>query len=431
MFLYCISPHKKLKCNFIKIGICENINLLKNRYSTYYGDSCRYHYVKVNDKSSETKIHKKLKELELHLENELFIYNRNYDFYFYSQMLNNFEINDNYNYDKSLVYTKKLNLYNHKKQHILDFIINIFEKMDTQRTFNNKWLNNSYKYYKKEELNVYYYGKKDIENIWLYYLSFCINSIQYFRTKNTLKNYIQSMIYDDNPVTYKNYNIEITSRNIICSTDYEINFKDFVFEECKITKNDKDMKLLEKYVNEKSNLEKEEIKKYINLYNKYNYMQKNNFPDIKEQQLYNLSYVYLVNDNYSISLKNRLIYYNGKDEKKNFEKIQICLNIIKECGFNGINDKNSIKINKISLFEYIVSVEKKILQLFDIKPIYSPTVLIGHINCILRETILTNIVIFNKNNKKNNELYYINKYEFLDNNLINKIKQEENYINSN
>lgn len=73
MFIYCITPYNKIECNFIKIGICQDIDILKYRYKTYYGDSCRYHYVKVGDKKIETDIHEYLKSIGNHLENELFL----------------------------------------------------------------------------------------------------------------------------------------------------------------------------------------------------------------------------------------------------------------------------------------------------------------------------------------------------------------------
>lgn len=69
MYLYCSSPYGKLKSNFIKIGISTNIESLKSRYSTYYGSSFRYYYIKVDDKTFENNIHEELKQLGLHIEN--------------------------------------------------------------------------------------------------------------------------------------------------------------------------------------------------------------------------------------------------------------------------------------------------------------------------------------------------------------------------
>jgi hypothetical protein len=50
----------------------ENLN---KRYGTYYGSSFRYYYVELSDKISENNIHENLRNLGLHIENELFIYN--------------------------------------------------------------------------------------------------------------------------------------------------------------------------------------------------------------------------------------------------------------------------------------------------------------------------------------------------------------------
>lgn len=89
MFVYCICPDGKLKSNFIKIGSCTKIESLKKRYGTYYGSSNKSYYIKINNKISlENIVHKKLKDLNLHIENELFIYNEIYDFDFYIKQIN-------------------------------------------------------------------------------------------------------------------------------------------------------------------------------------------------------------------------------------------------------------------------------------------------------------------------------------------------------
>lgn len=89
MFVYCICPEGKLKSNFIKIGSCRKIESLKKRYGTYYGLSNKSYYIKVNSKISlENIVHKKLKDINLHIENELFIYNEIYDFDFYIKQIN-------------------------------------------------------------------------------------------------------------------------------------------------------------------------------------------------------------------------------------------------------------------------------------------------------------------------------------------------------
>lgn len=87
MYVYCICPDGKLKSNFIKIGSCKNFESLKRRYSTYYGLSHKSYYIEVNNSSLEKIIHKNFKNMDLHIENELFIYNENYNFNFYKQKI--------------------------------------------------------------------------------------------------------------------------------------------------------------------------------------------------------------------------------------------------------------------------------------------------------------------------------------------------------
>lgn len=114
MYIYCIAPYGKLESNFIKIGFCTKIETLKKRYTTYYGSSHRSYYIKVKHSTYEDIIHKRLKALGLHIENELFVYNKVNDFYFYVQQLNELNSieskiikNDKVNNSKNIV--KKLN----------------------------------------------------------------------------------------------------------------------------------------------------------------------------------------------------------------------------------------------------------------------------------------------------------------------------------
>lgn len=140
MYIYCICPYQKIKPNFIKIGSCTNINSLKKRYSTYYGFSHRSYHVKVDNNSFETIIHKKLKDMDLHIENELFIYNEIYDFYFYVQQLNELRNNKDENDNLNDIF-KELNVssdesdynfdydkyYVEKQIHIFDFLRYLFK----------------------------------------------------------------------------------------------------------------------------------------------------------------------------------------------------------------------------------------------------------------------------------------------------------------
>lgn len=111
MFVYCITPNEKFDCKFIKVGICKNIITLKTRYITYYGENCIYYYVKVKNRKDENNIHKELKKLGLHLENELFILNNEYDFRFYVKLLKHFNLinfNQESNIDKDDYILKKI-----------------------------------------------------------------------------------------------------------------------------------------------------------------------------------------------------------------------------------------------------------------------------------------------------------------------------------
>jgi hypothetical protein len=87
MYVYFIIPSEKLKPNFIKIGFSNDFNSLKKRYSTYYGFNHISYHVKVNDKTQEIDIHNELKDNKLHIENELFVYDDNYNYEFYKDKL--------------------------------------------------------------------------------------------------------------------------------------------------------------------------------------------------------------------------------------------------------------------------------------------------------------------------------------------------------
>lgn len=227
MFLYCITPNNNVMCNFIKIGICKDIITLKSRYITYYGDSCIYYYIKVINKSDENNVHEKLKKLGLHLENELFILNKEYNYDFYKKILKEFEKSDS----NSDIYTLKRNF-------VLDFIIYIYKK---KLKFENEYIIN--------------YKKDRYEEIWKTYLIFSINTNKYITDKRILKKYIQSMIYCDNPIIYKNYNIDFNSNEIIIK---RLNFNKNKYKRCK---NKMKILLLYQYV---------KIKKEIIENNRYN-----------------------------------------------------------------------------------------------------------------------------------------------------------------
>lgn len=103
MYIYCIAPSGNIICNFIKVGICKDNKSLRKRYSTYYGTNLIYYYIKVKLKILEKDLHNELKNMKLHIENELFKYNDKYNFDFYKKKLNEFfeshkRLNKDYNY---------------------------------------------------------------------------------------------------------------------------------------------------------------------------------------------------------------------------------------------------------------------------------------------------------------------------------------------
>ncbi len=203
MYLYCITPYDKIESNFIKVGICENISIQKNRYNTYYGESCRYHYVEVDDKSYENIIHNELKNIGVHLENELFLYNKKYDFFFYTQILENIRKSANISILSNTFQDKN---YVHKQRHMFDFIVDTFLKISKKEGIKSTFTN---------EIIISYNNKNDIEKLWLYYLAFCIKNKQIYKSKNVLKNNIQSMIHYEGPEKHENYKIQINVNEII------------------------------------------------------------------------------------------------------------------------------------------------------------------------------------------------------------------------
>lgn len=124
MFIYCIKPDGRLRCNFIKIGFSDDVCGLSKRYSTYYGLGCKYYYVEVCNKKCEYILHGYLKELGLHLENELYIHNEEYNFYYYITILEKMNISFGKESKNKIDITK----YNYKSQHFIDFLIYCFNK---------------------------------------------------------------------------------------------------------------------------------------------------------------------------------------------------------------------------------------------------------------------------------------------------------------
>lgn len=362
---------------------------------------------------------------------------------------NNYDSDENNNHSNiSLVYNKKVesNPYTHEYKHMFDFIVNMSEKLEFKEIFDIKYDENVYKYYKKEELIIPYYSKSEVEKIWLYYLSYCLKTKQRYKSVNILKKNIQSMIYsNNNPVIYKKYTIEFEKTNIKVYIINEIVFRDFLSGECSITLDNEYLELFLESLNSKVNMKKEEIINHINYYYISSYIfTKNMFKSISKIDnvkirrmlipIYGLSYLYTIENNYSVSLKNRIIYYNKKPEKEIFERIHLCLDIIVNFGFVNIFDLNKIKIDeqhKIFLFNYIIKLKNEIKRLFRNFEIDNINRFIIYINIILKKTFS----IFIRRDRQ--DLFYICGLENLDceiityknKNIINKIREEEEIIN--
>lgn len=257
MYLYCASPYGKLKSNFIKVGICSNIESLKCRYSTYYGSSFRYYYIVVDDKKAENNIHKELKDLGLHIENELFIYNDVYDFYYYTKILNKFNVNENL---KSL--NNNQDLFNIQKYHILDFIIYIFKNTIKKYIFYFKKDENKYwKYYEKTEC-IIFNNETEFEKIWTYYRYFCDEGNKYYKSRNRLKDIIRSIIPINGTITYKGYVFENKGKQIRNISVKEISFETYILKKYDLIVEYTKKYVFEKYLDEKDNI-KISKKRYI------------------------------------------------------------------------------------------------------------------------------------------------------------------------
>jgi hypothetical protein len=244
MYLYCVCPHGELESNFIKIGICEDFNSLKKRYTTYYGNSFRNYYVYVDDISSENFIHEKLKNQNLHIENELYKYNKTHDFHFYIQQLNDVRSNkidtNDIKIDKLSV-SEKFNddedyskYYNYKQIHIFEFLNYYFDKMHIKKVYEANYFDSPDDWYYSESsqsnIFIYYKNKSDFDNIWVYYVSFCNTNKQIYKSKNKLKEMIQSMAISNRDVQYKRYIFEFKENCILSELSSEIDFNKYMLK---------------------------------------------------------------------------------------------------------------------------------------------------------------------------------------------------------
>lgn len=248
MYLYCVCPHGELESNFIKIGICEDFNSLKKRYTTYYGNSFRKHHVYVDDISSEKFIHEKLKNKNLHIEKELYKYNKIHDFHFYVQQLNEIEsnkIDTNNTKINKLSISEKLNelnnndedyskYYNYKQIHVLEFLNYYLDKIYIKKVYEADYFDSTDNWYYSESSQsdtiIYYKSKLEFDNIWVYYISFCNNNKQIYKSKNKLKEIIQSMVITNRHMQYKKYIFEFKENCISSELSSEIDFNKYMLK---------------------------------------------------------------------------------------------------------------------------------------------------------------------------------------------------------
>lgn len=263
MYLYCVCPHGELESNFIKIGICSDFNFLKKRYTTYYGNSFRSYYVLVDDISSEKFIHEKLKNKNLHIENELYKYNKTYDFYFYVQQLNDVGTNIN---NVNEIKINELGIleisknddedyskyYNYKQIHIFEFLNYYLDKMYINKKyeidFYDTWI---YQEFSQSKTYIYYKDKLKLEDIWVYYISFCNNNEkQIYRSKNKLKEMIQSIVITNRHIDYKKYEFIFDEKYIIAELTLEIDFNKYILKKYGIHIDIKHKEKFEEYLSE-------------------------------------------------------------------------------------------------------------------------------------------------------------------------------------
>lgn len=360
MYLYCVVPYGKLKSNFIKVGICIKIESLNKRYITYYGSSFRSYYVKINDKCCEKVIHEKLTNLGLHLENELFIYNDIYDFYFYTQELNKFgnEIKTKNDKNNIMVLENQIGIiYNYKQLHIFEFIIYIF-KTNTKENKINVYLKKSdlgWNYYKLLENDIKY---NNFKKLWVYYLSFCNKEKQYFKTRNKLIEYIEAIGLNNNKLEYNKYEIKYKEDIIKIKTIEKIFFKEYILEKYNLIVDTKKKDKFEEYLNKNDVLDisRQDFQKmfinksyYVNIKNVKSIKIKDfvisnknmKIPDNKKYQI--IKYYDLYN--------NILIWYNKNKSKKEKHDYILSLNEENKCYYKYCSN---IKFDKDKYHCYII-----------------------------------------------------------------------------
>lgn len=245
MFIYCIKPNDKINCDFVKIGYCSNIESIKKRYTTPYGSNFICYFINIDTIQGEKIIHNRLKYLKLHLENELFLYNKEYNFHFYINELTKLELDFKDKLEDHIL-MNRLNTDLNKKIHIYDFLIFFLNKfIPIYKKKYDKIESNYYKiYYKKYKYN----NELNINFLYSEYLLFCYKlSNQICNSKNKLKEKIM-LIECNNFIHYRSNYFMITNNIIIMKTNIKISLKEYIKNIYNIEMDEKMCLKFEKYI---------------------------------------------------------------------------------------------------------------------------------------------------------------------------------------
>lgn len=166
--------------------------------------------------------------------------------------------------------------------------------------------------------------------MWKLYFNFCIYNKQYIENKNVFRKFIQSMIYCDNPITYKNYKLTFNENKVSIINLKKIKNKYLIF------KNKILLLLLYQYIKIKRKKKLEKINKYINYMIKIplheNIIQKiikkvTNMHDFEYKILCNIIKEKVINENtyYFVNIKryNNINTYINYNKNKIYDKSEI------------------------------------------------------------------------------------------------------------
>lgn len=225
MFIYCIKPKDDIKCNFVKIGYCSKIESIKKRYTTPYGSNFIYHFISIDTNKGEKIIHNRLKYSNLHLENELFLYNEKYNFLFYIKELKKLELDFKEKLDDHIL-TNKLNTDLNKKIHIFDFLIYFLNKFTI--TYKTKYDIISSDYYKRIYRKFKYNNELNLNFLYSEYLLFCYKiKKQLCNNKYDLKDKIIST-KSDSYIHYRGNYFMINTNILHMETRMKIDLKQYI-----------------------------------------------------------------------------------------------------------------------------------------------------------------------------------------------------------